>query len=89
MVLGAEPVISGRRHRTVPIDYDRVLYRERNLVARSIGWLKQGRRIATKRNGDCEITHADAEGASCLRQSPGNMFYQSETASVRKRTDAD
>ena len=51
---GAKPVISGRRHRTVPIDYDRVLYRERNLVARSIGWLKQGRRIATKRNGDCE-----------------------------------
>ncbi len=33
----AEPVIPGRRDRTVPIDYDRVLYRERNVVERSIG----------------------------------------------------
>ena len=31
-----------------PIDYDWVLYRERNIVERSIGWLKQGRRIATR-----------------------------------------
>ena len=48
VVQGAEPVIPGRRNRTVPSDYDRVLYRERNLVERSIGWLKQGHRIATR-----------------------------------------
>ena len=41
-------MIPGRRHRRVPIDYDRVLYRERNIVERSIGWLKQDRRIATR-----------------------------------------
>ena len=46
--LGAEPVIPGRRNRTIPIDYDRILYRERNIVERCIGWLKQGRRIATR-----------------------------------------
>lgn len=46
--LGAEPVIPGRRNRREPIDYDRVLYRERNIVERSIGWLKQSRRIATR-----------------------------------------
>lgn len=45
---GAESVIPGRRNRTVPIDYDRVLYRERNVVERSIGWLKQGCRVATR-----------------------------------------
>ncbi|MCY3657609.1 MAG: transposase [Caldilineaceae bacterium] len=44
----AESVIPGRRNRTVPIDYDRILYRERNIVERSIGWLKQSRRIATR-----------------------------------------
>ena len=32
----------------MPIDYDRVLYRERNIVERAIGWLKQSRRIATR-----------------------------------------
>ncbi|MYA04524.1 MAG: transposase [Caldilineaceae bacterium SB0664_bin_22] len=30
------------------MDYDRVLYRERNIVERSIGWLKQGRRMVTR-----------------------------------------
>ena len=45
---GAESVIPRRRNRWAPIDYDRVLYRERNIVERSIGWLKQGRRIATR-----------------------------------------
>ena len=45
---GAEPVIPGRRNRRAPIAYDRVLYRERNLVERSIGWLKQSRRMATR-----------------------------------------
>ena len=36
----------GRCHRKVPIDHDRVLYRECNLVERGIGWLKQCRRLA-------------------------------------------
>ena len=45
---GAEPVIPGRRNRREPIAYDWVLYRERNIVERSIGWLKQSRRIATR-----------------------------------------
>ena len=40
---GAAPVIPGRRHRKVPIQHDRVLYRERG-----IGWLKQCRRLATR-----------------------------------------
>ncbi len=40
VVLGAEPVVPGRCHRREPIDYDRVLYRERNIVEHSIGWLK-------------------------------------------------
>ena len=34
----------GRRHRTVPIEHDR----ERNVVERDIGWLKQCRRLATR-----------------------------------------
>ena len=45
---GAEPVIPGQRNRREPIAYDRVLYRERNIVERSIGWLKQGRRMVTR-----------------------------------------
>lgn len=38
--LGAEPVMPGRRNRRLPIDYERTLYRERNIVEHSIGWLK-------------------------------------------------
>lgn len=41
-------MIPGRRHRREPIDYDRGLYQERNIGERSIGWRKQGRRIATR-----------------------------------------
>ncbi|MCY3658309.1 MAG: transposase [Caldilineaceae bacterium] len=41
-------MIPGQRNRREPIDYDRVLYRERNIVERSIGWLKQGHRMATR-----------------------------------------
>ena len=36
------------RHHKEPIDHDRVLYRERNLVERGIGWLKQCCRLTTR-----------------------------------------
>ena len=36
----------------MPIDHDWVLYRERNIVERAIGWLKQSRRIATRYKKD-------------------------------------
>ena len=55
---GSEPVIPGRRNRQAPIDYDWVRYWERNIMERSIGWLKQGRRIATR----CEKTAASYLG---------------------------
>ena len=48
VALGAEPVIPGRRNRTVPIDHNWELYRERNIVERGISWLKQCRRLATR-----------------------------------------
>ena len=38
----------GRRRRKTPIAPDRVLYRERNIVERGIGWLKQYRRLTTR-----------------------------------------
>lgn len=45
---GAEPVIPGRSNRREPIEYDRHLYRERNVVERYFGRLKQYRRVATR-----------------------------------------
>ena len=40
-------MIPGRRHRTVPIDYDRVRCWERNIVERGIVWFKRCCRLAT------------------------------------------
>lgn len=36
------------RHRGRPIKFDREAYRQRNVVERCIGWLKENRRIATR-----------------------------------------
>ncbi len=45
---GAVAVIPSRRHRKEQRDYDRELYKERNLVERLFQKLKQCRRIATR-----------------------------------------
>lgn len=44
----AEPVIPSRGNRKEPIDYDKHLYKVRNLVERFIGWAKHFRRVATR-----------------------------------------
>jgi len=43
-----EVVIPSRRYRRQPRDYDRIRYRERNIVERFINKLKWCRRIATR-----------------------------------------
>ena len=45
---GAEPCIPPRRNRAAAIAYDRHLYRERNVVERFFGRVKQYRRVATR-----------------------------------------
>ena len=45
---GAQAVIPPRRNRIEQRDYDRHLYKDRNLVERFFGRLKQFRRIATR-----------------------------------------
>lgn len=45
---GAEPCIPPRKNRVVPIEYDRHLYKERNVVERYFGRVKQYRRVATR-----------------------------------------
>lgn len=45
---GAEPCIPPRRNRTGVIDYDRHLYRERNVVERYFARIKQYRRVSTR-----------------------------------------
>jgi putative transposase len=45
---GATPGIPPRKNRTAPIAYDRHLYKERNVVERYFGRLKQYRRVATR-----------------------------------------
>ncbi len=44
----AEAVIPPRSNRKAPCDYDKVLYRERNLTERFFNKLKQFRRVATR-----------------------------------------
>ncbi len=45
---GATPVIPPRKNRNTPRDYDKELYKERNLVERFFQKLKHYRRIATR-----------------------------------------
>ena len=45
---GAETVILPRANRREPWEYDRELYRQRNLIERAFNKLKQWRRIATQ-----------------------------------------
>jgi putative transposase len=45
---GATPVIPPRRHRRVMHDYDKDIYKERNLIERFFNKLKQFRRVATR-----------------------------------------
>ena len=46
--IGAQVVIPPRRNRVEQRDYDHHLYKDRNLVERFFGRLKQFRRIATR-----------------------------------------
>jgi len=46
--LGAEPVIPSRPQRRRKHAFDKVMYKERNLVERFFGKLKQFRRVATR-----------------------------------------
>lgn len=45
---GAEAVIPPRKKRTEPREYDKALYKERNLIERFINRIKQFRRVATR-----------------------------------------
>jgi len=46
--LDIEPCIPGRSNRKRPIQYDKDLYKRRNLIERMFGRLKDWRRIATR-----------------------------------------
>lgn len=46
--MGAEAVIPSMSHRRVRRDYDRFLYKERNVIERMFGKLKHFRAIATR-----------------------------------------
>ena len=45
---GITPVIAHRRNEARPEEFDRAAYRERNLIERCVGRLKELRRIATR-----------------------------------------
>jgi transposase len=46
--LGADDVIPTRSNQAAHDDFDRETYRQRNVVERTIGWLKESRRVATR-----------------------------------------
>lgn len=45
---GTMPVIPGKKNRRVPVEYDKYIYKERNLVERFFNRIKHFRRIATR-----------------------------------------
>jgi transposase len=45
---GIQPVIPSKKNRLVPIEHDRHIYKERNIVERFFSRIKQFRRIATR-----------------------------------------
>lgn len=48
---GIEPVIPSKANEdrdARPVEFDREAYRERNIVERLIGWLKESRRVLTR-----------------------------------------
>lgn len=45
---GAQAVIPPKSNRVSPREYDKVLYKERNLVERFLGTIKHYRRVATR-----------------------------------------
>ena len=45
---GARPCLPPRKNRSEPIEYDRHLYKERNVIERYFAWVKQYRRVATR-----------------------------------------
>ena len=59
---GIEPVIPPRSNRKTPIEYDREVYKRRNLIERCVNRLKQFRRIATRyeKNGQSLSFYANA-----------------------------
>lgn len=42
------PVIPGRRNRTVPIIYDKTLYKLRKLIEQVFGWAKENKRLSVR-----------------------------------------
>jgi len=46
--IGIQPCIPGRSNRKKTIEYDKALYKQRNLIERMFGRLKDWRRIATR-----------------------------------------
>jgi len=45
---GITPVIPGKKNRIIPVEYDKHIYKERNLVERFFNRIKHFRRIATR-----------------------------------------
>jgi transposase len=55
---GIEPVTPPRSNRKVAIEYDREVYKRRNLIERCVNRLKQFRRIATRYEKTARAYHS-------------------------------
>ena len=51
------PVIPGRKNRLRSIDYDKHIYKERNIIERCFGRLKEFRRVATRYDKTAVMLH--------------------------------